>query len=111
MVVVWLTEKENNKYKVTTIVKADGQHIKPEDYFKNYKIYDDREKQIKFTKPIEWYYPRIFSIIPYNRPVSEFKLKLLDTVQKSVLQVFVNFHDGGLDTNCVVDGCHHGDCW
>ena len=59
-------KRTTGRYKVNTIVKGDGTCVKPEEYFTNYKIYDKDEKQIEFTKDIAWYYPRIFSIIPYN---------------------------------------------
>lgn len=79
--------KTTGKYKVSTIIKADGQHINPKEYFKTYKIYDYRERQIKFTKPIDWYYPRIFSIIPYNRLTTcEFK-PIIDNFNKETKEV------------------------
>lgn len=38
--------------------------------FANYKIYDLSENEIKYqTDDIEYYYPRIFSVFPYGRPI------------------------------------------
>lgn len=50
----------------------------PEEYFKNFKLLDSNEKQIIFTKPIEYYYPRIFSIYSLSRftDIVPIKLKL-----------------------------------
>ena len=69
-------KKETGKYTVTSIVKHDGQHTKPEEYFKQYKIYDDRERVIEYNKPISWYYPRILSIVSYNRECCDFKQEM-----------------------------------
>ena len=41
--------------------------------FNDYKIYNSQEQQIKFEKDINFYLPRILSIIPYNRAPCEFK--------------------------------------
>ncbi len=68
------------KYSVTQIVLHNGSFASPEEYFKSYKIFDDRERQIKFTKPIPYYYPRIFSILSYGRDNNlTLKLEMLDT--------------------------------
>ena len=54
-------------YKATTVFTHDGMVIKANDYFSDYKIYDEKEKIIKFEKSIEHYYHRIFSINLYGR--------------------------------------------
>ena len=66
--------KESGRYTVEQIVMEDGSCQDPEEYFQhNYSIFDLKERKIKFDKPIAWYYPRIFSILPFNRPTCEFK--------------------------------------
>jgi hypothetical protein len=60
----------SGKYTVSSIVLEDMKTVEPREYFKNYKIYDIDEKLIKYTKPIEFYYPRIFSILLMNRAES-----------------------------------------
>ena len=63
----------SGSYKASKVFTNDNFEISPEDYFKDYRIYDMSENLIKFTKPIEYYYPRIFSIIPNHREASELK--------------------------------------
>jgi hypothetical protein len=43
------------------------------DYFEDYILPDRLGNAIKFAKPIEYYYPRIFSILPMGREVVEMK--------------------------------------
>ena len=63
----------SGSYKASKVFTNDNFQIDPKDYFQNYKIYDMCENLIQFTKPVEYYYPRIFSINPNNRDVSELK--------------------------------------
>jgi hypothetical protein len=63
----------SGSYSVSTVVLHNGTHQKPEEYFSTYKIYNSKEEIIQYTKPISWYYPRIFSIIAYNRDCCDFK--------------------------------------
>ena len=54
-------------YKVTSIYDASLRKMSMEDAFSNYSVYDDSENRIHFTKPVEYYLPRILSIIPHGR--------------------------------------------
>jgi len=58
---------EKGMYNASFVLLKDGSSVPHKKYFEKYTIFDDRERKIKFTKPIECYYPRIFSIIPYGR--------------------------------------------
>ena len=70
-------KKENMKpYKFTNIFDANLDEISIEEAFINYKIFDENEQQIKFRKEISYYLPRILSIIPYGREISEIKSNL-----------------------------------
>lgn len=63
-------------YQADTVLTHDGILVPAEDYFESYEVFDDREIKIKFTQPIQYYYPRIFSIKPYNRPVVELAVEM-----------------------------------
>lgn len=60
-------------YTATTAFNSDCEQITVEEAIKDYKIFDNKEKEIKFTQPPEYYLPRILSIIPYGRNVCEIK--------------------------------------
>lgn len=66
----WLmygSKKDINKqpYKVSKVINADGEILTVEQAFKNYKVYDNVGHLIKFSRPIEYYLPRILSILPF----------------------------------------------
>ena len=58
-------------YKVTSVFLSDGSELSIEDAFKNYKIYDMKEKPIPIQGNIKFFLPRILSIIPYGRSTQE----------------------------------------
>jgi len=64
-------------YILTKIIDYSGQEITLEKAFKSYKIYDIHENVININTNIKKYLPRILSILPYGRPVSELKLGIL----------------------------------
>jgi P4 family phage/plasmid primase-like protien len=87
--VPWLLYGSRKKYsmdtyKVTKIYDTDLNELTLEEAFENYKIYDDREKQIPLEGKIEYYLPRILSIIPYNRDTYELKTGLSSPVKKQI---------------------------
>jgi P4 family phage/plasmid primase-like protien len=66
----WLmygSKKDINKqpYKVTKVINSDGDILTVEQAFKNYKVYDNVGHLIKYSRPIEYYLPRILSILPF----------------------------------------------
>lgn len=60
-------------YKLTKIFNHYLDEMPLEKALRSYKIYDNMEKQIKFEEDIQWYLPRILSIIPFNREAKELK--------------------------------------
>ena len=62
-------------YTITHIYDANLHRISMEDAFTGYSVYDDNETEIHFSKPIEYYLPRILSIIPHGRDEMMCELK------------------------------------
>ena len=56
---------------IESIYFSDGSELSIEDAFKNYKIYDMKEKPIPIQGNIKFFLPRILSIIPYGRSTQE----------------------------------------
>ena len=63
--------EDMDPYKVTTVFLSDGSELSIEEAFKNYKIYDMKEKHIPIQGNVKFFLPRILSIIPYGRPTQE----------------------------------------
>lgn len=63
--------EDMDPYKVTTVFLSDGSELSIEEAFKNYKIYDMKEKPIPIQGNVKFFLPRILSIIPYGRPTQE----------------------------------------
>jgi len=72
-------------YLVSKVIDANGDTIDLEEAFKYYKIYDHKEKLIKIAGNVEYYLPRILSIIPYGREshdlIKTIKLPYKENVQ------------------------------
>ena len=68
--------EDKEPYKLTKIYNIECEEISKEEAFRNYAIYDNRERLIKIEGDIEQYLPRIFSIHPYNRETCELKYGL-----------------------------------
>ena len=71
-------------YKVTKIFDHNLKEISPIKAFKKYDIFDENQNKIKITKKIEYYYPRIFSIIPYNRKIAYVKSNLTIPIREKM---------------------------
>lgn len=76
----WMTYSSRKQinmqpYQITRVLGAEAREIELEEALGDYVIYDHRENRIEFTKekPIQYYLPRILSILPFNRPISELK--------------------------------------
>lgn len=65
--------EENQPYKLTRIYDANLTKISPEKAFKNYQIFDHKEQLISLKGKIDYYLPRILSIVPYGRSTKEIK--------------------------------------
>ena len=60
-------------YKVTKVYDMNTVEIPLEEAFKHYHIFDMQEKLIPIAGNVEYYLPRILSIIPYGRSTKELK--------------------------------------
>ena len=73
-------------YKVTGIYNSILEKISPEQAFSKYTIYDLDERPISIKGNIEYYFPRILSIIPFGREENELKAGLVSPLKESFLQ-------------------------
>ena len=85
----WLmygARKENgmDPYTISKVYNADGEEIELEKAFKRYKLYDMKERMIKVAGKVKEYLPRILSIIPYSRDVSEVKHGLISPLKEQI---------------------------
>jgi len=76
--------EDMDPYKVTKVFTSDGVEITFEEAFKNYRIYDMREKTIDIRGKIELFLPRILSIIPYGRPTQEVVQGLVSPLKEKI---------------------------
>ena len=91
----WLMYGQHkNNYAGTYTIKyvdVDGDKIQPEDYFKNYTIYDNiTELPIKYTEPIKNYYHQFLSIHLTCRDEVEFKKRKVIVINKHEIEYEVN---------------------
>jgi len=73
--------EDMDPYKVTKVFTSDGTELDVEQAFKNYIIYDMREKQIPIRNNIQKFLPRILSIIPYGRQTHEVRHGLISPLK------------------------------
>jgi P4 family phage/plasmid primase-like protien len=76
--------EDMDPYKVTKVFTSDGVEITLEEAFKNYRIYDMREKTIDIRGKVELFLPRILSIIPYGRPTQEVVQGLVSPLKEKI---------------------------
>lgn len=76
--------EEMEPYKITKIYNSEMEEITLEQAFKRYRIYDMRERLINLTGRIEYNLPRILSIIPYGREISELRRGLVSPLKKKI---------------------------
>lgn len=88
--VPWLLygSRKNDKakpYKVTTIYDDKMEEMSLEKAFSNYVIYDNKGNPIKIDEAkIEYYLPRILSILCYGRPTKELKRGLISPLKEQL---------------------------
>ena len=73
--------EDMDPYKATKVFTSDGSELDVEEAFKNYIIYDMREKQIPIRNNIQKFLPRILSIIPYGRQTHEVRQGLISPLK------------------------------
>jgi P4 family phage/plasmid primase-like protien len=71
-------------YRVTKIYNSEGSEIGLEDAFKNYRLYDMRERQINIKGKVLQYLPRILSIIPYGRDSCEVRHGIISPLKEKI---------------------------
>ena len=76
--------EDMDPYKVTKVFTSDGVEITLAEAFKNYRIYDMREKTIDIRGKVEFFLPRILSIIPYGRPTQEVVQGLISPLKEKI---------------------------
>jgi len=71
-------------YLVTKVYNSELDEISLEKAFKNYQLFDQKEKLIKIKHDVKKYLPRILSILPYGRPVSEVKPGTISPLKEKI---------------------------
>ena len=71
-------------YLMSKIYDSNLKELTIEEAFKNYKIFDIKEKQIKIKGNVEYYLPRILSIIPYGRETCEVQNGLISPLKEQI---------------------------
>jgi P4 family phage/plasmid primase-like protien len=71
-------------YKVTKVYDSSCEEISLEDAFRHYKVFDNREKAINIRGQVQFYLPRILSIIPYGRETKELRHGLLSPLKEKI---------------------------
>lgn len=77
-------------YLVSKIYNSEGDEIELEEAFREYQIFDMSEKLINIKGKISEYLPRILSILPYNREVSEIKRGLMSPLKEKMKETKKN---------------------
>lgn len=69
-------------YTISKVFDSDCKEVDFEKTFRNYEIFDVHEKVIKIKGKVRDYLPRILSIIPHNRRISEVKHGLISPLKE-----------------------------
>lgn len=77
-------EEVMDPYTFSYAVNFSGKILNMKDAFKHYHIYDSKENPIKIRNELEKYLPRILSILPYGRPISEIKTGLISPLKEKL---------------------------
>lgn len=76
--------EENNPYKLTTIYDTNLNKISLDKAFKHYQIFDHKEQVIPIRGRIQYYLPRIFSIVPFGRNTKEIKRGIVSPIKEKL---------------------------
>ena len=77
-------QEDMDPYKVSYVYNASLDKISLEDAFKHYKIFDNNERRINIRNKVEYYLPRILSILPYGRDNLELKNNLVLPLKEKI---------------------------
>ena len=69
-------EGQKHSYKVTKVYDAKCKEISLEEGLNDYRIYDMNEDEINIKHNVEYYLPRILSIVGFGRPYVDVKSNL-----------------------------------
>ena len=73
--------EDMDPYKVTKVFTSDCDEISLEEAFSSYCIFDIKEKRINIRNKVEFFLPRILSIIPYGRVTHELREGLVSLLK------------------------------
>ena len=73
--------EDMDPYKVTKVFTSDCDEISLEEAFSSYCIFDIKEKPINIRNKVEFFLPRILSIIPYGRVTHELREGLVSLLK------------------------------
>jgi P4 family phage/plasmid primase-like protien len=76
--------EESQPYKLTRIYNSGLNKISTEKAFKNYQLFDHKEQLINVKGKVEYYLPRIFSIVPYGRSTKEIKRGIISPLKEKL---------------------------
>jgi len=75
---------EHNPYLVTGVYDANMSKITLKKAFRDYQLFDHKEKPINIHENIEYYLPRILSIMPYGRTSKEIKRGIISPLREKI---------------------------
>lgn len=76
--------EEHQPYKVTKVYNSDLNEISLEQAFKQYQIYDQKEQLILIKNKVNYYLPRILSIISYGRKTNKIKHGIISPLKEKL---------------------------
>ena len=87
--VPWLlygSKKSENAqaYKITTVYNGNLEEITLEKAFKYYELFDHKEQLIPIKGKVDYYIPRILSVVPYGRKVKELKHGIISPLKEVI---------------------------
>lgn len=71
-------------YLVTTVYNSELEKISLEKAFRHYQLFDNKERLINIKGSVKKFLPRILSIVPYGREVSEVKSCLISPLKEKI---------------------------
>ena len=76
--------EDMESYKITSFFNSDCVKISMEEALGDYHIYDNHEVRIDIMNNIEYYLPRILSILPYGRTTNEVRSGLVSPLKEQI---------------------------
>lgn len=76
--------EQHKPYKVTKVYDSEMSILKLEEAFRDYPLYDNRDRLFSPQGRVKYYLPRILSIIPHNRPSKEIKRGIVSPLKEKI---------------------------